>query len=490
MAAYAKNPIPQVPVGSFNVLGGLTYPPSGGALYDQTSHMFSPRIGAAWTPDFAKGKTVIRAGFAMFVQPIMITQLDITGKYSTKPILQQYGFSQTTQVVQPANFLSPAATLSDPFPTGIKQPVGSAAGLGTFAGQTVQFIDPTAQDPYSVRWNLDVQHSFTPNTLLEVAYVGSHGIHLPMFVTQLNTIPRGYLSTLPVRDTAVINTLTAQAANPFAGLATSQNTSTATVAQLLSKYPQFPAGAVSGSAGVIELDQTAGQNYYQSLNVRFEKRFSGGLTASANYIFSKAIERVIWLNDTDPAPEKRISPFDHPNRFVLAMVYEIPVGRGKRVNVSSRWLDMLVGGFGISSIYTYQTGAPLTWTNGSTNTPGDYVYFGAPITLNNRETNTTAFNTSAFDVKSADQFQYHIRTFSTTFPNLRVDGINEWSPSITKRVMFTEKASLQLRCEAYNVLNHPVFSPPNTTATNSGFATITTQANRPRTLQLGARFVF
>jgi hypothetical protein len=149
-----------------------------------------------------------------------------------------------------------------------------------------------------------------------------------------------------------------------------------------------------------------------------------------------------------------------------------------------------LGGWGLNSIYTYQTGGPITWNNGSTTSPGDYVYFGAPIVLNNRETNTPAFNTSAFDTKSADQFQYHIRTFSTTFPNLRADGINEWSPSLSKRFSITEKMNLQLRFEAYNVLNHPVFSPPNTTVTNAGFGTITTQANRPRTIQLGARFVF
>ncbi len=489
IAAYAKNPIPQIPVGSFAVPGGLTYP-TDGAMYEQTSHMFSPRIGAAWTPDFAHGKTVIRSGFAMFVQPVMITQLDITGKYSTKPVLQQYGYSQTTQIVQPSNFLAPAATMGDPFPSGIKQPVGNTQGLATFAGQTVQFMDPHLQDPYSIRWNFDVQHSFTPNTLLEVAYIGSHGVHLPMFVTQLNTIPRQDLSTLPVRDQATITTLTANVPNPFSGLATSQNTATATVAQLLSKYPQFPAGTTTGSSGVIELDQTAGQSYYQSLNVRFQKRFSGGLTLVGNYIFSKTIERTTWLNDTDPAPEKRISPFDHPNRFVIATVYEIPVGRGKRFDVKSRFWDTIVGGFGLNSIYTYQTGGPITWVNGSTRTPGDYVYFGSPIAVNNRETNTAAFNTSAFDVKSADQFQYHIRTFSTTFPNLRMDGINEWSPSVTKRISFSEKMSLQLRLEAYNVLNHPTFTAPNTTATNSGFGLITTQANRTRALQLGARFVF
>jgi hypothetical protein len=230
--------------------------------------------------------------------------------------------------------------------------------------------------------------------------------------------------------------------------------------------------------------------YFQSLNVRFQKRLSSGMTLVGNYIFSKLIERMTFLNDTDQLPEKRISPFDHSNRFVLALVYELPFGRGKRFNVDSRWAELLVGGWGVNGIYTYQTGGPITWVNGSTTTPGDYVYFGAPIVLDNRETNTTSFNISAFDIKSADQFQYHIRTFSTTFPNLRMDGINEWSPSVTKRFLVTERMNFELRCEAYNVLNHPTFSPPNTTATNAGFGLITSQANRPRTLQLGARFVF
>jgi hypothetical protein len=128
--------------------------------------------------------------------------------------------------------------------------------------------------------------------------------------------------------------------------------------------------------------------------------------------------------------------------------------------------------------------------NGSTSSPGDYVYFGDKIVVDNRQTNTTAFNTSAFDTKAADQFQFHIRTFSTTFGNLRQDGINEWSPSLTKRFAITERAHLQLRFEAYNVLNRAAFAAPNTTATNTAFGTITAQANRPRTIQVGARFVF
>jgi hypothetical protein len=61
---------------------------------------------------------------------------------------------------------------------------------------------------------------------------------------------------------------------------------------------------------------------------------------------------------------------------------------------------------------------------------------------------------------------------------------------VTKRILINERMTFQLRLEAYNVLNHPTFAAPNTTATNAAFGTITTQANRTRTLQLGARFYF
>ena len=495
IAAYNTHPISQIPVGSFNALGGVTYP-TDGAVYQQNSHMLSPRVGFAWTPGIFHNKTVIRGGFAIFVQPLSITQLDISGKYSTNPIQNQNGFSQTTTyVASNDNFLTPATTLSNPFPGGIKQPVGSSLGLATFAGQTVQFIDPQVSDPYSVRWNFGFEHAITPNTMLEVTYMGNHGVHLPVYVTQFNGIPAQYLSTLGTRDQANISALTATVPNPFAGLNTAQNGTSTTVAQLLARFPEFPVGTGSGSTGVIEQNNSIGSSSYQSLNVRIQKRFSDGMTLVGNYINSKLIERITFLNDVDSQLEKRISPFDHPNRFVVGIVYELPFGKGKHFNVDSRWVDLLVGGWGVNSIYTYQTGAPLTWVNGSTTSPGDYVYFGAPIVLDNRATNVPAFNVSAFDTKSADQFQYHMRTFSTTFPNLRSDGINEWSPSVTKRLRINEGMSFQLRAEAYNVLNHPTFSAPSTTVTSpttatSGFGVISAQANRSRILQIGARFVF
>jgi hypothetical protein len=502
-AAYAAHPIPQLPASAFAVNGGLTYPaPVNGAAYNTTSHLVSPRIGFAWTPGALGGKTVISGGFGMFVQPLTVSQLAVTGKYSTNPILNQQGFSQTTQmVVSNDNNVTPAATLSNPFPGGsIQQPPGSSLGLASFLGQPISFLAPQQKNPYALRWNFGIQRQLSSNTLFQIAYMGNHGVHLPVAYTQLSGIPSQYRSTLPTRDQSLITALSASGPNPFFGLpntAVSTN-KTATVAQLLATYPQYPVGEGSGSAGVIENNAAIGSSYYQSLNVRIQKRFSGGLTLVGNYGFSKLIERTAWLNFPDSQLEKRISPFDHPNRFVLAISYDLPVGRGRRFDLRSRWLDALAGGWNLNSVYTYQTGAPMLWTAGSTTAPGDYVYNGAPINLDNRKVDGAAFNTSAFDTNSANQFQYHQRTFSTTFPNLRQDAINQWDISLLKRFLFTESRYFELRGEAYNVVNHPVFGAPGQTSaqgpvvaeTNSSFGFITFQDNRSRSLQLGARFVF
>jgi Carboxypeptidase regulatory-like domain len=492
IAAYAKSPIAQLPVGSFAVPGGLTFPTGGGSVYQSTSHIFSPRIGFAWSPSALHNKTVIRGGFGIFTAPVTIASLATTGAYSSNPLVDQEGFSQTTTLNVPTNNLTPTATLSNPFPTGLLAPVGSTQGLSTFLGQTVSFLNPNMKDPYSIRWNLGVQHEFGKDLLLEAVYMGNHAVHLPIAFTQLNVLPRQFLSTLPTRDQTTINALTATVTNPLAGLepGTSLNNATTTAEQLLSVYPEFPAGSGSGSTGVIEQNLTNGSSYFESLNLRAEKRLSHGLSLIGVYMYSKLVEEDSWLNDTDQAPEKRISPFDHTQHFVVASTYALPIGKNRAVNLTNRWADGFLGGWILNGIYTAQTGAPLVWSNGSTTTIGDYVYFGGNLDVNPRQVNGVAFNTSDFDTKSADQFQFHIRTFSTTFGNLRQEGINNFDASLLKSFKFTERSYFQIRFESFNIVNHPTFSAPNTTATSSGFGTITAQANLPRQIQLGARLVW
>ena len=522
IAAYNAKPIAQIPAGSFQVPGGLTFASvADGRIWRNDSHMVSPRIGFAWTPGLFNGNTVLRGGFGIFVQPLAMAVLNPVGKYSSSPILTQEGFSATTDLATASSYVSPntspTGTLSNPFPNGFTQPSGAAEGLATFNGQSINFLAPVQQNPYSERWTLGIQHEFAPNLVMEIAYIGNHAVHLPVAFTQLNGIPRQYLSTLPYRDAALIKTLDTKVANPFKGLlpGSKLNSSTIGTTQLLAPFPEFPVASdsTSVSSGVVEQNATIGSSNFNSLNVRVEKRLSNGLSVIGNYSWSKLIEKDSWLNVTDATLEKRISPFDHTHHFVVAMDYMLPIGRGKLVNLDSRLLDTLVGGWQINAIYSYQTGKPLLWENGSSNNPGDYplacavplvggkcpagangvLQYATTLPLlafNNRETNAPAFDTSVFDMSSKDQFKYHLRTLPTTFSAYREDGINNFDASIIKNFKVTESKYFQFRAEAFNVLNHPTFDPPNMKVSNSSFGVINGMANRPRQLQLGTRFVF
>jgi hypothetical protein len=513
IAAYSLNPSTLLPANAFAVNGGLTYPSGGDkAVYNSTSHLVSPRVGLAWSPGKLHGKAVIRAGFGMFVSPATIAYLAQNGNYSSNPNINQEGFSQqTVMTVTSNNYLSPGpATLSNPFPNGLIPAAGNSQGLKTFLGQPVSFLNPDMKDPYSVRWNFGIQHTLTPNTLLEVLYVGNHAVHTPIQLTQRNGIPRQFLSTQPTRDTALNSALGASIANPFNGLIPTGTPSGATtnVAQLLARYPEFPlgytSGGFSGSGGVLEQNLNVGSSYFDSLNVHILKRLSGGLTITGNYIFSKLMEEDTWLNDTDLRPEKRIGVFDHTHRGVVAVTYDLPFGHGQQFDIHSKWLNSVFGGWHVNGIYTIQTGQPFTFMGTSSTTIGDLVYFGAPLDYSPRQTNGPAFNTAAFTPPlcqglagsalqsciTANQFAYHIRTFSTTFSSLRGDMTNQLNSSMLKRFDLREKTYLQLRFEVFNVANHASFSFPNVAPTNSAFGLITTQSNQPRSVQVGARMVF
>ena len=223
ISAYALHPAAQLPANAFTVNGGLTYPTNGNtAVYNSTSHLWSPRAGLAWTPEKLHGKTVIRAGFGMFVSPATIAYLAQNGNYSSNPNINQEGFSQeTTMTVTSNNYLYPGpATLSNPFPGGLIPPAGSSQGLKTFLGQPVTFLNPQMKDPYSLRWNFGFQHTLTANTMLEVLYIGNHAVHTPIQLTQLNGIPRQFLSTQATRDSALNSAMGASIANPFNGIIT------------------------------------------------------------------------------------------------------------------------------------------------------------------------------------------------------------------------------------------------------------------------------
>jgi hypothetical protein len=471
--AYQKAPVAQIPAGQFRALGGLTFSnPGSPAVYNTASYIFSPRFGFAWSPKFLGNTTVLRGGFGVFVAPIGIA--------NTTSVNQQ-GFSQTTQeLITNNNYLSPASTLSDPFPNGILLPAGASAGPSTFLGQQVKFLAPNERNSYSMRWNFGIQRQLPGQFVLEVAYIGNHAVHLMISDTNLNPIPRQYLSPALARDNSVVNILSASVANPFQGLlpnSSSLNGGTVALSQLLLPFPQFPSGS-----GVDMQNAPSGESYFNSLNVRLQKRFTHGITMIQNFMYSSMIERVSYLNDTDTAPEKRVSGDSRPLRETLAMTWEVPMGRGHAFNPQSRVLNAIFGGWSVNGALSLQSGPPLSW--------GNVFYYGGPLHFQPHQPNGSTFDTTQFVTASSLQPSDNIRYFDTYFNNLRRDPTKNLDASVLKRVGLGERRYLQLRFETFNVTNRVTFSAPQLSPTNSAFGQISSQANNPRKIQLAARVVW
>lgn len=467
-AAYAAAPVPELPPSEFNPVGGLLFArPARRTVSDPSSRLFSPRFGLAWAPARFGGRTAIRAGFGVF--------------YFTEGLLAsiQPGFSRRTDFVPTLDgYLTPAATLSDPFPGGILMPVGSSLGVDTYLGQTVAFYNRVLSNPYSLRWSTTVQRQLGQNLMVELGYLGNHAVRLRVN-RALNWLPPKFLSKLPVRDQAVIDRLTANVRNPFYNLlpGTALNGSTIALQQLLRPYPHF-----SGESGVQLNNDAFGSSYFHSLQARMEKRLSHGVSFLLNYHWSRLIEKRSFLNPSDPVPEKRVASEDRPQRLVISGLFELPFGRGKPFgSTAPAWLERLIGGWSLSGAYTLASGEPLTW--------GNVIYYGGELNYNPRRVER-AFDTTRFNTNSREQLQFNIRTFPSRFANLRQDGPNNIDLSLLKDVSLGEQVRLQLRGEFFNALNHPQFGMPSLDPVSSAFGTISSQYNLPRTVQLALRLVW
>lgn len=464
-ANFASQPVSGVIFPTLH--GGLVFASSSNpAFYQTQANNFSPRLGFAWTP---LPKMSLRGGYGIFYNAI--GRVDAIAS----------GFNQTTQLQASLDgYLTPYGTLSNPFPTGLIQPPGASLGLATFLGQGVSFYPHTLPNEYAERWDLDLQQEMPGNILVEIGYVGDHGVHLGVS-HNLDHIPTQYLSVGQSRNAAVINNLTANVPNPFRGLlpGSSLNGSTVQRQQLLLPYPQFTSVTLS--------NEPSGASYFNELEARVEKRMGHGIRFLANYSWSKKLERVSYLNQQDPRPEKRISADDRPQHLVLSGTWQLPFGEHRHFAVHVPVASYLVSNWDLSTVYTYQPyGAPFAW--------GDVIYLGPnlnDLVVHPHNVNA-AFDVTKFDRVSADQpvTATHIRTLPSQVTNARQDGINSMDLSIIKGNRITERVHLQLRADLFNALNHPQFSAPNLSPTSSSFGVITSQANLPRTVQLAARLVF
>ena len=463
-ANYAKNPIPQIPVSQFQVLGGLQFAgPNDHNLWDQPAVTWLPRFGIAYQIDKS---TVIRGGYGIFD--------DTIGVNRTTAI--QTGFTATTLITPTLdNGQHYVATLANPFPNGLASPVGAAGGLATSLGQSLSIYPNSRLQPYSQRWSLGVQRMLPANFLLDVGYVGNKAIHLPVS-KNINATPNQYLSTSPARDQATINALSKKVPNPFFKLDPTYP-STIQVADLLRPYPEF--------GDVIETDDN-GYSWYHALQARAEKRFSHGYTLNVAYTWSKFMEATSYLNPADAILTRSISSLDRTNRIVVSGIWEVPVGRGRTFfGKMNRGLDAIVGNWQLNSVFEQQSGAPLGF--------GDVILNGSisQIALPSGQRSVDQwFNTSVFDRLSGDQRQFDIRTFPKFLSSVRGPNQTQLNISAFKDFNFTDRWKAQFRAECYDVLNHPNFNDPNLSVTGSNFGIISAQGSPSRQFQMALRVSF
>jgi len=324
--------------------------------------------------------------------------------------------------------------------------------------------------------------------VLEASYVGNRGADIQTS-RNLNSTPQRYLSTSPTRDQATIDYLSANVPNPFVGLmpvtaGTVFRSATIARERLLRPYPQFDA---------VNTTTNEGKSWYNSLQLGLQKRFTSGYTLGLNYTFSRFEEATEFLNGADPAPIRQISNQDVPHRLSVSGIFEVPIGRGRRFASNAHPVtDALVGGWQLQGIYTYQTGFPIG-NFGNLLFTGNFEDIALPA---DQRTLTRWFNADAgFNKVSTQQLGSNVRTFPMRFDFLRADNVNNFDLSMIKNVNLSKGRMLQVRLEALNGLNHPLFPGPggnSLTPTSVQFGSIvtSTQLNYARRTQATIRFLF
>jgi hypothetical protein len=510
-------PQPTLPaVGGKAVVGGLALvdSPQRASRDWQNLHwlLFSPRVGFAFSPN---EKSVLRGGFG-------ISYLPNTVAFSLGPYNNPPNSAQTTMVTTLNGNVDPdtATTLSNPFPSGILTPPGHNAAALALLGQGIQSPLPNTSYPYSQQWNLGVQHQFAEGFVVDIGYVGSHGVSLPLYSINLDQLPDTIINSMtPAALGTYLNT---QVPNPFYGIipASAGILGQPTVGQgyLLKPYPQFQY--------ITEDSPFIADSSYQALQARLEKRFksAGVLLVSYTHAHLEGTADVLTgyletsrfgvggqsgVQDNDNLSlEYSKSSFDVPNRVVISYSLTLPFGRGQHfLSNANGFVDRTIGGWTLNGILTFQDGFPIAFQDSTPNAlqANFAVGFAGPglpagVTRPNYTAGCTRaisgspiskltkyFNTSCFAAPAAYQFGNEPRVD----PTLRAEGVDNLDLSLAKKVLITEGVGFEFRAESFNLFNRVQFAPPTAQAdVPSTFGVVSSQVNQPRLLQLSGRINF
>jgi len=466
---------------------------------------FAPRLGIAYT---VNDKTVVRTGYGIFY----------LGSYypgwSGGAALD--GFSITPGFSGSLGGMEPAFMLREGLPQDFQRPPFIDAGLLNGQWQPLYRPFDANRLPYTQQWNLTVERQLTNNFYVSAAYVGNKGTRLLSQKVPLNALNPQLLSMGQTlfdefgEGQSELNGV----ANPYPGWETQLGACAPSVAQALVPYPQY-------CGPLVGLNENAGNSTYHSLQLKAEQRLSQGLWFLAAYTASKTLtdaDIVQSESGTWSGANGSISPFemqrnkalaieDVPQTFSLAVVYDLPFGKGKRFLSSGGVSDKVLGGWGINSIVRLQSGTPLFFRSGVCNVPGQFRAACIPAQVSGADPFAQSkgdfdpargplLNSGAFEDPAGFNFYYGK---GPRISNLRGFGYNNQDLTFFKRTQITEKVRFEVRAEFFNVWNSHVFRCTSRCFGDQGFDTDVSSptfgewngaVTAPRTIQLSGKIVF
>lgn len=415
---------------------------------------FAPRFGFAYRP-FSGTRTVIRGGWGIYYNFIP----GFIGAHENifnPPWRSGSSFSSQLPGNPKAPFL-PDLTFQNPFP--------SSAQSGPAANPLIYMTQRNLLNPIMQQWTFTVEQQLGNDWAVRGSYIGAQTHHMFWYAGDINK-PAIQQPNVPL-----------QAQRPY------------------QPWSQINATLSGGSVN------------FNQMQLEVNKRFSSGFLVQGNYSFTRSLDDLPLVggpqNPNDYRAEYGNTDSIPRQVFSLNYLYEIPVGRGRRVNISNSFLNGVVGGWSLSGITMYRTGSPFSvtfnvpsnivgWQGGRVDAVSGASVYAGQSSSHDVVSGVQWFNTAAFQAPQPWQWGNSSRN------SVYGPGFWNWDLGLQKLFSITEHHSLQLRGDFLNAFNH--FNLGNPVAVmgdtrDGGLATpttgkILTGTGNPRVIQLGLKYMF